>query len=157
MKALTHNLFSLGVGVYLLLRTEQPPNLSDVLLVVWLAFATNWVIDFFGHASRDGLSVRSFRTHSVFLAPVWAIATALASAYALDAMTGQNLTATEGIYLAALGTTLAFSHLLLDALTEGGVFLGRRRIALAHLRNNNVVANAVFSAVGVLLLAGALV
>jgi len=154
LRAITHNFFSLGVGLYLLLRTEQPPNLVHAVLVVWLAFATNWVIDFLGHASRGGISKRSFRTHSVFLAPIWGITTAFASAFLLDAVIGQKMTAVEAIYLAGLGAVLAFSHLLLDALTEGGVFFGTRRIALAHLRNNNVIANAAFSALGILLLLG---
>jgi len=151
MRALTHNIFSLGVGLFLLLRTERPPNILDVLLVLWLALATNWVIDVLGHTKRNGLSVRSFRTHSVILAPIWGIVIAVASAFLLGAGVGQEPSTPEAVYLAGLGAALAFSHLLPDALTEGGVFLGRRRIALAHLRNNNVIANGAFSVLGVLL------
>jgi hypothetical protein len=157
LKSLTHNLFSLGVGLFLLLRTEQPPNVLDVLLVIWLAFATNWVIDSLGHTSRNGLSVRSFRTHSVLLAPIWGITIALVSLFLLDTGIGQKMTTPEVVYFAGLGEALAFSHLLLDALTEGGVFLVRRRIALAHLRNNNIIANGAFLVLGVLLIVGSLV
>jgi hypothetical protein len=125
LKALTHNLFSIGVGLFLLLRLEQQP-LREVLLVIWLAFATNGVIDILGHRNRDGTAVRSSVTHSVFTAPVWGIAVAIFSFYLLDILTGQILGITQLSLAVELGVLLAYSHLFLDALTEGGVFYGRQ-------------------------------
>ncbi len=66
------------------------------------------------------------------------------------------MTAPQTLFVAGLGIVLAYSHLLLDALTEGGVYLWRRRIALAHLRYNNLILNGAFAALGVLLVFAAL-
>jgi hypothetical protein len=151
MKALTHDLFSVGVGLYLVLRIGGQSSPLYLLLTVWLAFATNEVIDVLGHFTRGGIPVRSFWTHSIFTAPVWGIAIAIASVYLLDAVIGKGTTASQAIFVSGLGVVLAYSHLLLDALTEGGVYLGRRRVALAHLRYNNLLLNGSFAAIGILL------
>lgn len=152
MKSLTHNLFSLGVGVYLVFRIAQPPTAIYLVLVVWSAFATNAVIDVLGHVNKQGRSVRAFWTHSIFVAPLWGIAVSVSSLYVLEAAAGSGMTSSEEIFAAGLGAVLAYSHLMLDALTEGGIFFTRRRIALAHLRNNNLVLNAMFAGLGVALL-----
>jgi len=151
LKAITHDAFSLGVGIYLACHVEGPPTLTFLVLVVWLAFATNELIDVFGHVTRGGRPVRSFWTHSVFTAPVWGITVALASAYLLDIILGQALTTSQALLAGGIGIAFAYSHILLDALTEGGVYLGRRRVALAHLRYDNLILNGVFTTFGVLL------
>jgi len=56
-----------------------------------------------------------------------------------------------------IGAVLSYSHLLLDSFTEGGIYLGRRRLAIAHLRYNNPVANGAFTALGAILILAALV
>jgi hypothetical protein len=151
LKAVTHDVFSLGIGLYLLSRLQQPSILLYLVLVFWLAFATNELIDVMGHVSKGGRPVRSFWTHSVFTAPAWGISVAVASAYVIDAIAGQALTAPEALLAAGLGVVFACSHLLLDSLTEGGVYLGRRRVALAHFRYDNVILNGAFTGLGVLL------
>jgi hypothetical protein len=151
LKAITHDVFSLGVGLYLVHYVDRPPTLSFLVLVVWLAFATNELIDILGHVTRDGRPVRSFWTHSVFSAPSWGIAAALVSAYALDTILGQAMTTSQALVVGGLGIVFAYSHLLLDAVTEGGVYLGRRRVALAHLRYDNLLLNGAFTALGMLL------
>ena len=157
MKAITHDLFSLGVGLYLVFRIEGQSSYLYVFLIFWLAFATNDVIDRLGHSARGGMRIRSFWTHSIFTAPVWGVALALASAYLLDVLIGQPITTSQALLAAWLGTVMAYSHLLLDALTEGGVFLWRRRAALAHMRYNNQVLNGAFAALGVLLAVAAFI
>ncbi len=151
MKAITHNLFSVGVGFYLVFRMDGPSSCLNLFLIVWLAFATNEVIDVLGHFTRGSIAVRSFWTHSIFTAPLWGIALAVASVYLLDVAISQNMTISQTLFAAGLGTMFAYSHLLLDALTEGGVYLGRRRVALAHLRYNNPILNGAFATIGVLL------
>jgi hypothetical protein len=148
---MTHYAFSLGAGLYLAYHVGRPPTLTSLVLLVWLAFATNELIDVMGHTNRGGRPVRSFWTHSVFTAPVWGIAVALVSAYLLNAAAGQAMTVPQTLFAGGIGIIFACSHLLLDALTEGGVFLGRRRVALAHLRYDNPILNGTFTAVGVLL------
>jgi hypothetical protein len=157
LKAITHNIFSLGVGLYLLVRVSGQSSPLYLLLVVWLAIATNQVIDRLGHSARGGMSTRSFWTHSIFTAPVWGIALALASVYLLDVVVGQPMTTSQTLLAVWLGTVMAYSHLLLDALTEGGVYLGRRRAALAHMRYNNPALNGAFAALGILLVVAAFV
>ena len=156
LKAITHLLFSVGVGVSLLYRVEGPTPLY-LALTVWLAFATNQVIDVLGHFNKGGMPARSFWTHSVFTAPLWGIAVALVTVYFLDRIVGLGMPASQAVLLYALGVVIAYSHLLLDALTEGGVFLGRRRVALAHFRYNNPVLNAAFAALGVVLVFAVLI
>jgi len=151
LKAITHDVFSLGVGLYLIYKVGQPPTPSLLILVLWLAFATNELIDVLGHVRRSGRPARSFWTHSFFTAPVWGIAAALLSAYVLGIMLGQAMTTSQALFVGGLGIVFAYSHLFLDALTEGGVYLGRRRVALAHLRYDNMVLNGAFTALGVLL------
>ena len=151
MKRLTHDIFSLGVGLYLVLHLERPPSLLHLLLVVWLALAANELIDALGHGARGDVPVRSFWTHSVFTAPAWCVTAAIFSIYVADVITGQALTAYHVLFAAGLGIVLAYSHLFLDALTEGGVYLGRRRVALAHLRYDNPILNGAFVALGLLL------
>jgi hypothetical protein len=158
LKGVTHDIFSLGLGLYLVCHVFRLAPFPDLPLVVWLALATNKLIDALGHRiSRDGLPVRSFWTHSIFTAPIWGISAALVSFYLLDMLLGQAMGTPQTLFAAGLGLVLAYSHLLLDALTEGGVFLGRKRIALAHLRYNNPILNGVFAALGLMLIFAAFV
>jgi Protein of unknown function (DUF1286) len=156
LKAITHDFFSVGVGFYLALHIGVS-SLLYLFMIVWLAFATNRIIDGLGHSTRGGIAVRSFLTHSLIMAPVWGVAVAIASAYFFDLVTGQPITAFQTLFAIGLGTVLAYSHLLLDALTEGGVYLLRRRVALAHLRYNNPILNGAFAALGVLLVLASLI
>ncbi len=157
MKAVTHDVFSLGLGLFLVYHVERSPGAFFLVLIFWLAFATNSIIDVLGHAERSGRPVRSIWTHSVLTAPIWGAASALASAYLIDIIFSQTMTAPQTFFAAGLGIMFAYSHLLLDALTEGGVYLARRRVALAHLRYDNPILNGAFAALGVLLVFGAIV
>jgi len=157
LKAITHLLFSLGVGVFLLCRIDGPPTPLYLVLTVWLAFAINEVIDVLGHLTRGEVPVRSFWTHSILTAPLWGIAVAITSVYFLDRIIGLGMSPFQALFVYGLGVVLAYSHLLLDALTEGGVFLSRRRVALAHMRYNNPILNGIFAALGVLLVFAALI
>jgi uncharacterized protein DUF1286 len=156
LKALTHDIFSLGVGLFLVFHVDRSPTLLHLALVVWLVFVINEVIDVLGHFTRGDIPVRSFWTHSVFTAPAWGIAVSTTSLYLLDIVMGQALTASQALFAVGLGTVLAYSHLMLDALTEGGVYLGTRRIALAHMRYDNLILNGAFVVLGALLVFAAL-
>lgn len=46
---------------------------------------------------------------------------------------------------------VGMSHLLLDALTQGGVFFVGRRIAIAHFSYNNPILNYTFISIGLVL------
>jgi len=150
MKAVTHNLFSVGVEVYFVsvVRAFWP---SSLLLGAWLAVSTGFVIDALGHSGREGMSVRSWATHSVLTAPLWGAFIGLSTPLVATSL----LRVTPDVRLlgfsALLGVLAAYSHLLLDSLTEGGVFALRHRIAIAHFGNNNLVLNSAFSLFGIVL------
>ena len=88
MKEVTHYIFSLGAGLYLLhLALPYLPFASQesilTILTIWLAFSVNRIIDSIGHTFRNTqygeLPVRSWSTHSVFTAPLWGAAVGFAS------------------------------------------------------------------------------
>ena len=147
MKALTHYIFSIGIGVLLCERLGHF-SFIDVVLVVWLGLAVNAVIDVFGHGIRGGVGNRSFLTHSVFTAPLWGGAVAVLSVYVPVKFQIFPISLWEAAFVVGMGVVVAYSHLFLDALTEGGVFWGKRRIALAHMRYNNRILNGAFLVIG---------
>lgn len=152
MKGITHVVFSLGLGLFVSSRLGFA-SLLDLAVVAWLALSVNVVIDVFGHGLGFGpnAGARSLVTHSVFTAPIWGGAVAAISLYILVRFATEPLGWLEIVFLFAMGLLMAYSHLFLDALTEGGVFWGRKRVALAHMRYNNLILNAAFLAIGALL------
>ncbi len=155
MKAVTHNIFSFGLSIFLLSKTGHLSGLS-LLVALWLTFAVNTVIDVLGHRRKNDIPIRSFVTHSVFTAPLWGASVGIATIILPYSVF--NLSAGPPFELlgAGLGVIIAYSHLLLDALTQAGVYLGRRRIAIAHMSYDNPALNLAFIVLGLLLLATAL-
>lgn len=155
MKERTHIVFSVGVLLYAVSRARYMPQLS-ILLAVWLAIVVNLVIDELGHSSRNGMRVRSDATHSTLTAPLWGGLLGVASvAIPSLIMTG----ATEAglvLFSAGEGVVAGCTHLLLDALTEGGVYHKGRRKAIAHMRYDNRLANVSFTLLGAALTAASL-
>jgi len=134
-------------------RTFIPLSL---LLAVWLAVSVNFAIDALGHSRRARGAVRSWITHSIFTGPLWGVSLGLLTMVlvgsALRLTPGDDILELSGV----LGALAGLSHLFLDSLTEGGVFLWRRkRIALAHIGNGNILLNSVFSFLGILLVVAA--
>ncbi len=113
---LTHVVFGAGLGYAFLSTLSGGPNLvADAAFAVVLSYAVNQLIDGLGHSHRDGWSVRSPLTHSVFTAPVWGVAVS----YVLWAVgSAYGLTGGFGLYLVA-GVLVAYSHLFLDSMTGG--------------------------------------
>ena len=149
MKLIAHDIFSFGLGTYVLARLGAGIAAS-VILAFLLSIAVNRVIDA-GHYQKNGRPTRSYFTHSVFTAPVWGLLLGLAiSSIALFVFNVDLL-----LLGAIAGTLAAFAHLFLDSLTEGGVFLWKGRIALAHFRYDNGLANGLAIMAGVLMLAAA--
>jgi len=155
LKAITHNIFFFGLSIFLLSKTGHLSVLL-LLLALWLTFAVNAVIDVLGHTRKNDIPVRSFVTHSVFTAPLWGGTVGIATIVVPYSIF--NLSAGSALELlgVGLGVTIAYSHLLLDALTQAGVYLGRRRIAIAHMSYDNPALNLAFILVGLSLIAIAL-
>lgn len=154
MKAVTHDLFSVGLLLYVVTLLGVA-TITTVAYVVVVAALTNALVDGIGHSKRDGIPKRGWVTHSVVTAPVWgavACLLVLAVPYAVGLVSLGPVVA----FLALLGALAGWSHLLLDSLTEGGVFgLGLRRLALAHYRYDNTPLNLCFGCLGVALILAA--
>lgn len=145
MKLRTHIVFSFVV-LYELLRLLGVLRYVVVVSAA-LSVVVNLIVDA-GHDVRGRLRVRSYLTHSPV--GVWVPLLVSLLPYVLARCTG--LTVPVGpIPLLAAGLASFASHMLLDMLTESGIYLTpRKRIALAHLRYDGL-ADTVFFTVSVIL------
>jgi membrane-bound metal-dependent hydrolase YbcI (DUF457 family) len=141
---LTHVVFGAGAAAVL---TPFMPDIFRLYIAVTLSLLVNPVIDGLGHFRRGPHVARSPLTHSVFTAPLWGAAVG----YLLWAGWRSLVGPAQGLMEAMVvsGVVVALSHLLLDAMTERGVYLLGGRVALAHLRSGNGMLNALFLLVGV--------
>ena len=115
-----------------------------LLLAFWLSFSVNRLIDL-GHTHKSGYISRSWVTHDVLTAPFWGAGVGLLTYFAL---------LYAGIFAPvaiAMGAVSALSHLLLDAVTEHGIFVARKRKALARFSYNDPRLNALVMLSGALL------
>jgi membrane-bound metal-dependent hydrolase YbcI (DUF457 family) len=159
MMRVTHVVFTFGL-IALAAEWLGLGIAAALLAAVWLAAAVNYIIDAVGHETRNGRRRRTAATHSLTgatavgaaagLAPTLAIL--LAAPGAVSVYYGQLLL----LEMTALGALAGLSHLLLDALTEGGIYYRGRRWALAHWRYDNGAANGLFALLGILMFAAAL-
>jgi membrane-bound metal-dependent hydrolase YbcI (DUF457 family) len=143
---LTHLIFGLGVAVALGVGLSPESRLTLALV---LSLAVNMVIDELGHVTRRGFVSRSPLTHSVFTAPIWGGAVGYL-AWRGWLQLGLGAQGLEWSFI-LLGGAVAGSHLLLDSMTERGVFLFTHRVALAHFGSRNVILNGIFVVLGVAL------
>ena len=151
MRASTHNIFSLGLNIFLLSATRHLSALS-FLLALWLTLSVNALIDVLGHTHKKDIPIRSFITHSVFIAPLWGAFVGIVTVTAPYSIFELPFSSTLVIIGTGLGMSVGLSHLLLDAPTGGGVYLLRRRIAIAHLKYDDPALNLAFTGLGLLLL-----
>ncbi|MGC8613199.1 MAG: DUF1286 domain-containing protein [Conexivisphaera sp.] len=164
MKLATHYIFTIGM-VALAARPILPPAVR-LSTAIWLGILVNWLIDHGGHEVRGGIPRRTAVTHSVpgavgvgVALGILPVAAVLVLVPSLASWLGTQPTAGPLFVLLAglLGGLAGLSHLLLDALTEGGIYYHGRRWALAHWRYDNAVANALFMFLGLVMTGAALV
>ena len=125
MKLITHILFS----IFILLLLEVPFHAHFLLQIVVLSFV-NIVIDYFGHSTYRGLR-RTPTTHSpvsatiiggiygavfFFILPYFGVVTNL-------------------LFMVLGGIIAAWTHLFLDSMTFSGIFVFKKRAAIAHFKN----------------------
>jgi len=105
-------------------------------------------MDHAGH-ERKGLTIRrTWVTHSIFTGSALGIVLGILLAFGFQYV---NLPFSF-IAFALQGFVSALSHLFLDAITEGGIFIFTKRFALAHFRYNNPFLNTGFALLGMFLL-----
>ena len=143
---MTHFIF--GSGTAVALSPTIPVEMRFYLAIV-LSLLVNLAIDELGHVTRRGFVSRSPLTHSVFTAPLWGGAIGYL-VWRGGVELGLGTGGQEWLFV-LLGAAVAWSHLLLDSVTERGVFLFTQRIALAHFSSRNVLLNVVFVVLGVAL------
>ncbi len=150
MKQITHYLFSVGLS-FCVLSLFRSLNADSLLMVVWLSVSVNFIIDMLGHVSRNGTPSRSWVTHSVFTAPACGGLVGGFTLAAISTLLAFRLLWTSIAFWTTVGAIIAVSHLLLDSLTESGVFLTRKRMAFAHFSYNNQLLNLGFILAGICL------
>ncbi|MGC8773339.1 MAG: DUF1286 domain-containing protein [Conexivisphaera sp.] len=159
MRLATHYIFTIG----LLAMAVRPilPIAGALLVAAWLGLTTNWFIDHMGHEMRNGIPRRKAGTHSIpgaiAVGVVFGVVPVILTALLGTPSAGIPLPPVPllALLMAALGALAGLSHLLLDALTEGGIYYHGSRWALAHWRYDNVGANALFALLGLLMLGAA--
>lgn len=144
MRLLTHIAFGAGVAAVL---TPILPDLARLYVAVAVSLLVNPVIDGLGHLRRGFHIARSPLTHSIFTAPLWGAAVGYllwtGSRFLVGPMEGLE----EAMVVA--GVMVAMAHLLLDSMTERGVYFLGGRVALAHFRSGNGALNVFFLLAGV--------
>jgi len=106
-------------------------------------------MDHAGH-ERKGLTIRrTWVTHSIFTASALGVFLGILLAFGFQYV---NLPFSFVIF-ALQGFVSALSHLFLDAITEGGIFIFTKRFALAHFHYDNPFLNTGFALLGIFLLA----
>jgi len=159
MMRMTHVIFTLGL-VALVAAWLGLGVAVGLLAAVWLAAVVNYIIDAAGHEVRNGYRRRTAATHSLTGATAMGAAVGLLPTLvillAAPGVAGAYYGPLLLLEVTALGAVAGLSHLLLDALTEGGIYYRGRRWALAHWRYNNPAANGLFALLGLVMLGAAL-
>ena len=150
MKLVTHYVFSFGISLYLI-SLFRNINAGSGLAAMWLSVSINYFIDLFGHVSRNGTPTRSWVTHSLFTGPTCGGFVAISSISALASLSASQLGSSAIVLWTMIGVIIGESHLLLDSLTESGVYVARKRVALSHFSYDNPALNLGFVLAGVLL------
>ena len=150
MKEITHYLFSIGLSFYVLSLLRNP-DVNCLLMAAWLSISVNFIIDVVGHVSHNGVSSRSWVTHSVFTAPIWGGLVGGFTVAAICVVLALRPNWAYILFWAIVGAIIAIGHLALDSLTEAGVYFTRRRVALAHFSYDNRLLNAGLGVAGICL------
>ncbi|ABW02623.1 DUF1286 domain-containing protein [Caldivirga maquilingensis] len=159
MRFRTHVVFSIGLTALI----ESALGISNIILLLGsslvLSYLINFLIDALGHEEKNGFTHRSPRTHTMSRSFTLGLIISLLVALFLYYMT--PIGAYNALIIVLMGPLTGWSHMLLDALTEGGIYIRRNgrwvRFALAHFKYNNTVLNWLFTIIGILLLIKSLV
>ncbi|WP_291764719.1 DUF1286 domain-containing protein [Caldivirga sp. UBA161] len=154
MKLRTHIIFSIGLTALI----ESALGISNIILLlgssIVLSYLINLLIDVLGHEERNGFTRRSPRTHT--MGRSFAVGLIVSILVALFLYYMSPIGIYKALIIVLMGPVVGWSHMLLDMLTENGIYVKRRgrwvRFALAHYKYNNPVLNWLFIIIGVMLL-----
>jgi membrane-bound metal-dependent hydrolase YbcI (DUF457 family) len=100
-----------------------------------------------GHERKGFGTQRTWVTHSIFTGSALGIVLGILVAFGFEYV---NLPFSFVVF-ALQGFFSALSHLFLDSITEGGIFIFTKRFALAHFHYDNPFLNTGFSLLGIFL------
>ncbi|AEM38904.1 hypothetical protein Pyrfu_1036 [Pyrolobus fumarii 1A] len=145
MKLATHVAFSSSIAAALALLAGCPA--SCAWYAAWSSALVNIALDLLGHEVRGGRPRRTAFSHS-FVGPL-----AFSTVFMTSALLAPPPEALAAIIAILVGS---YSHLALDAVTEGGVYpywpLSSKRWRLASLPYNHPTANKLAMLMGALAL-----
>lgn len=148
----THTAFTLGLLIAML-KMLNGLSLTMAVLAALIAYIVNLALDRLGHVKRGAVYVRSPLTHDICLSALWGLVISAAFTYA-SMLFNIQVYPIEAVLMGPIG---GLSHMLLDSLTEEGVYVRRRgtwrRVSIAHFRYNNPALNWLFTAIGLALMA----
>ena len=154
----THDIFTAGVlSLVGSLFIKNPA--FDISVAIVLSLVGNHVIDIYGHETgKDGIPERTYHTHSKLRATIYGFIPAVI-VYVffqhLRHINGNNLPVPQSLtFILIQGLLVGPSHLFLDSLTEGGVFVKRngswQRQSIANFKYDNLFVNLTASLTGIL-------
>lgn len=141
MKTLTHVVFGFGAAISVM--SFLGGSLEESLFISVLAAGMHPIIDRYSHARGRRGVYRTRLLHS--------FETLIPLALAAGFLVGSGMGTAQAIRASLAFAASAASHLALDMLTPGGVFLAGRRVRYPVFRWDDPLANTGFSAIGVLL------
>jgi len=162
MKTKTHNLFNIGILTAIGSLFVNP--IASLISAGILSMTGNTIIDDFGHKKNNyGIEVRTYKTHSILRATIYGSLPAVALFfiaiylnYSDKFIPLDRFLHHKPYWILIQGLFVGGLHLLMDVITEGGIFIkknGRfQRYALAHIKYNNVFWNTFFQMTGIAIL-----
>jgi hypothetical protein len=147
LKLYVHDIFTTGILAEIGCHIY---NKDSVLLAVafLLSFLGNHLIDKIGHSkNRQGWFIRNRLGHTITGATIIGFIPALLIFIFYFYIFHQIQ-----YWILFLGLFVGILHLSLDIITEKGIYIGKKRFALAHFSYNNYLVNSFFALIGVALI-----
>jgi len=158
MKLKTHYMFSFGLSS-LALTIFGVPLIPTIAISLFVSFVGNIIIDKIGHDMSETGQVlrRSPRTHTVPRSVFWGVVSSLPLLFIIYLIQYDYI----NLMIASIisGVIVGPSHMLLDSLTEKGIYVKKNgsweRAALAHRKFDDPLGNglAVISGIVMFVLA----
>jgi len=162
MKTKTHNLFNIGILTAIGSLFVNP--IASLISAGILSMTGNAIIDDFGHKKNNyGIEVRTYKTHSILRATIYGFLPAVILFFIVIHLNYfdkfiplDRFISHKPYWILIQGLFVGGLHLLMDVITEGGIFVKKRgrfqRFAIAHIKYNNVFWNTFFQIVGIAIL-----
>ncbi|MEM4592756.1 MAG: DUF1286 domain-containing protein [Sulfolobales archaeon] len=142
MKLLTHAVFSSGL-VFVVTKNLLSVETPLAILISAISIVMQYTIDALSHEQVGNIIRRTSLFHSL------SGATALAIVFTLFIyVVVRNL---QLLLPCAIGCLVSsYSHLLLDSITEKGIYVkGRRYVRKRMISSNNALLNTIFTLIGI--------